>query len=109
MIFPRLFHVSVVEKEEIAVIKKIDPFENISLSAKTALVWDIKNQKVLYALNADKPWALASLTKVMTAVTANELIPYYTVITVNDEALKEEGDSGLFGNERWKFKDLLDF
>ncbi len=109
MISPKEPYVLTPVKENSVVIKKVDPFENISLSAKAALVWDIKNQKTLYALNADEPRALASLTKVMTALTADTLIPYYTVITINNEALKEEGDSGLFGNERWKLKDLLDF
>ncbi len=94
-----------VQKEE----TKNNPFSQITLSARAAYVWDIKNQVVLFENNADQELPLASLTKVMTAVTALDLLPDYTIITINGEDLQEEGDSGLYGNERWRLEDLLDY
>jgi D-alanyl-D-alanine carboxypeptidase (penicillin-binding protein 5/6) len=84
-------------------------FAPITVQAKSALVWDIKNQKVLFEKNPDEKLPLASLAKVMVALTAIDLIPDYTVVTVKKEFLNEEGDSGLFADERWKLSDLIDF
>ncbi len=86
-----------------------NPFENISLTAQSAIVWDIKHQRALFELNASQVLPLASLTKVMTAITASELMPEYTVVPISKEFLAEEGDSGLHTNEKWALKDLLSF
>jgi len=90
-------------------VQQVDPFANIIIEAKSAIVFDIKTGKVLYEKNADEVRPLASLTKVMTAVTALDLLPNYTVITIDKQFLKEEGDNGLLRDERWKLRDLLDF
>jgi D-alanyl-D-alanine carboxypeptidase (penicillin-binding protein 5/6) len=90
------------------VIQK-DAYEDTSLIARAAIVYDINNKKVLYQKNANDILALASVTKIMTAVTALELLDYSNVITIKKEFLAQEGDSGLLSDERWNFKDLLDF
>ena len=91
-----------------AVLAKIDPFENIALEAKAAMVYDIKRSKVFFEKNADESLPLASLTKIMTAVTALDLLPKFSVVDINAEFLSEEGDSGLYKDEKWKLRDLLD-
>lgn len=85
-----------------------NPLQNIEIEAKAAIVYDLKRKKVLFEKNADKALPLASLTKVMTAVTALELVPDSSVVTIHSSFLKEEGDSGLHVNEDWKLRDLLD-
>ncbi|KND47585.1 MAG: D-alanyl-D-alanine carboxypeptidase (penicillin-binding protein 5/6) [Parcubacteria bacterium C7867-006] len=84
-------------------------FDNIKLQAKAVYVYDIKNGVALYEKNADAQLPLASITKLMMALTAVELLPKDTEITIKKEFLAEEGDSGLLANESWKMKYLLDF
>lgn len=82
-------------------------FENVSIGARSAIVWDIQNQKVLFEKNSEERLPLASITKVMMAITAMDLIPKDTVVTMNRKFLEEEGDSGLYVDERWELKDLM--
>ncbi len=89
-------------------IVKTNTFPNVAITAKSAVVWDIKEQRAIYEYNPDLVLPLASLAKIMMAVTANELAPNYTVIPIQKEFLAEEGDSGLVVNEKWRLKDLLD-
>lgn len=108
-IFPRATHFAFADEVLTLTVEKINPYQMITLSAKAAYVYDLAENRPLYSVNADEPLALASLTKVMTALIAVELIPSYTTITVGADDLSEEGDSGLFGDEKWKLKDLLDY
>ncbi|MDO8510442.1 MAG: serine hydrolase [bacterium] len=84
-----------------------DPFQQISLEAKAAVVWDVNQSKALFTKNAETVLPLASLTKVMTALVARESTSPTTIVVVDKNALAEESDNGLFSNERWKLGDLL--
>lgn len=95
-----------VLKEEVHFQKS---FGEVSLIGKAAYVYDVRNQTALYARNENAPMPLASLTKVMTALTALDTVPEKAVITVSAEALGEEGDSGLLVGERWSLADLARF
>ncbi len=86
-----------------------EAFSGVKISAKSAMVWDIKNHKAIYSYNPDLVLPLASLTKVMMAITASDLVPAYTVVPIKKEFLAEEGDSGFKVDENWRLKDLLDF
>lgn len=83
-------------------------YAHVSLAARAAYVLDGNTGKELWSFNGYSQLPLASLTKIMTAVTALSLVPEDTVVTINQSFLKSEGDSGLYGNERWRLKDLLD-
>jgi D-alanyl-D-alanine carboxypeptidase (penicillin-binding protein 5/6) len=84
-------------------------FPAVTLQAKSAYVYDARTKKVLFAKNENTRTPLASLTKVMAALVAEELSPEYGTITITDSSLRTEGDSGLMVNEKWSLKDLLDF
>ena len=84
-------------------------FENLDLKAKAIYVYDVRTNKVLFSRNADTRMALASLTKVMTAVVAIDIAPEYSTVTVTQNALNLGGNSGLRVNEKWTLKNLLDF
>jgi serine-type D-Ala-D-Ala carboxypeptidase (penicillin-binding protein 5/6) len=86
-----------------------NPFENISLEAKAAYVFDAREQKELFGINEQAQLPLASLTKLMTAFTAYELLPDYTIVTIDSDNLSAEGDSGFYKNEKWRLNDLLSF
>ena len=85
------------------------PFPEVFIGAKAAYVYDIRNGEVLFSKNPDEGLPLASLTKVMTALTAYEAGEAYGTVTVDGNALAVEGDSGLYNGERWSLKKLLDF
>lgn len=84
-------------------------FRDLNISAKSALVFDVADQKILFQKNSDIQLPLASLTKLMTALVATNLVPKNSQVTIRKEFLTAEGDSGLFPGENWKLSDLLDF
>ena len=83
-------------------------FDGLTLQASSTFVYDVKNKREIFSKNGDAQLPLASLTKIMMAVTALSILPKNTVVTINQEFLKSEGDSGLYDNERWKLEDLID-
>jgi serine-type D-Ala-D-Ala carboxypeptidase (penicillin-binding protein 5/6) len=84
-------------------------FQGVTLEAKAALVYDLSRHKALFAKNDKAVLPLASLTKIMTAVTALEQAPTSTVVTISREALAQEGDNGLLRDEQWTLPNLLKF
>ena len=101
------------EKDTVATpiqaVMPISPFEHISVEASAAYVYDINTEKVLFSKNERSQLPLASLTKLMTALVASELISKDTLITIEETSIKVDGDNGFHTNERWEFKDLLDY
>lgn len=79
---------------------------DISLTAKSAYVWDIKSQRVLFAKNADSQMPLASITKLMTALLAYELIEQNERATISMSAIRQEGSSGLSAGEKFSVNQL---
>lgn len=84
-------------------------FGEVALLAQAAYVYDIRNDKTLFAKNENITLPLASLTKVMTALVALETLPAKAVITIRADALNQEGDTGLRVGERWLLSDLARF
>ena len=92
-----------------SLVNKYDPFENLDLEAKSAFILDIVNNRVIYSKNSSESLPLASLTKVMTAITTKESVAKDKDIIITSDYLTPEGDSGLIPGDRWKISDLLDF
>lgn len=88
---------------------KEDPYATLKLSAKSAYVWDIQTHRKLFGLNEQERLPLASVTKIMTALVASENLAPDTHMLVTNKDLEEDGDNGLYGQETWKFSDLLKF
>lgn len=81
---------------------------SISLSAECCALYDAENRIMLYGKAADTPHAMASTTKVMTALVAIEEMPLDTVVTVPSEACGVEGSSVyLKENESYTLRSLL--
>ncbi|MDO8521069.1 MAG: hypothetical protein Q7S52_03060 [bacterium] len=87
----------------------IDPFQAVVLNAKSAYVWDINAHRKLYALNAETRLPLASVTKIMTALAASELLSKDAKVAIAGRDVREEGDTGLYAGETWTFEKLLAF
>ena len=90
-------------------ITKASPFDDLALTGSSIYVWDIATHKKLYGKNEQVQLPLASVTKIMMALVAIELLPKNTKITIRPIDLLEEGDSGLFVGEKWRFDELLKF
>lgn len=88
-------------------IKKND--SNISTGAKSALVIDYESQQILYAKNIESKLAIASLTKIMTAVIAIEKIEdLKSLATIPYEATQVLGSKvWLKTGERISYEDLI--
>jgi serine-type D-Ala-D-Ala carboxypeptidase (penicillin-binding protein 5/6) len=78
----------------------------VEVRGKAAYVWDVKNQRALYAKNADTALPLASITKLMTALLAHDLINDNQKAVVSDRAVRQEGSNGLMSGENISFEEL---
>ncbi len=85
--------------------QKPDFFADIPLEAKAAIVWDARDNRVLFAKNEKVQLPIASLAKIMTAYMA--LGAGEAIATVSRQAVGEEGDSGLLVGEKWNLPDLV--
>ncbi|MDO8555350.1 MAG: serine hydrolase [bacterium] len=99
--------VSETQKNKQTETNKKFVLSQINIEAKSACVFDIAQNKFLFELNYEKPMPLASLTKLMTAITAKENMPETLEIEISKEAVTQEGDSGLKIGETISLKKLL--
>ncbi len=76
--------------------------------AKAFVVYDANSKKILAQKNSKQPMALASLTKIFTAILAKEYLGEESV-SINEKALLTEGDSGLKAGTRWSAGELAKF
>ena len=84
-----------------------NPFEHISFGARAVYVYDLLKDRVLFSKNEDERLPLASITKLMTALTARDHMNESSVVVLLKDDLLTEGDSGLRLGERWRLGDLL--
>lgn len=92
-----------------AATPKPNPFHSLSLEAKSAYVWDVREKTPLFSKFETAQLPLASLTKIITVITALSYVSSDTEIVIDSIALAEEGDSGLVNGEVWKMNDLAAF
>lgn len=86
-----------------------NPLQELVLTARSAVVYDIDAERVLYARDADRVLPLASLTKLVTVLLAVEDNESTRTVRVTPGALGAEGDSGLVAGESWMLDDLVSF
>src|SRR3989344_1168605 len=107
------FHFSRAENLPLArteeAIPVVDTFRDLDLEARGIFVYDLLLKKPLYEKMADTPLPLASLTKLVTVITAADILPKNAIVTIARKHLKEEGDQGLFADEKWNLKNIFDF
>jgi D-alanyl-D-alanine carboxypeptidase (penicillin-binding protein 5/6) len=84
-------------------------FGDVMIEAKSAYVYDALTGEVLFEKHSDLQLPLASLTKVMTALTASNLLTDKDTVRITGDDLREEGDSGLVASEEWTVRNLIDF
>lgn len=79
------------------------------VTAHAYIVLNARDNTLIAEKHADAQLPLASLTKIMTALVARETLKNNDVISIPEDALTPEGDSGLFASELWRVDDLTDF
>ncbi|MEK7587088.1 MAG: hypothetical protein AAB453_04430 [Patescibacteria group bacterium] len=84
-------------------------FRDLKLEAKAVIIFDPINQEVIYENNADAQLPIASLTKIMTALIANETLVKEKPVEISTDSIREFGDYGFRVGERWQLKNLLDY
>lgn len=89
--------------------KKINESLGVKLEARSAIILDRGSGQILFAKNADEKMAMASLTKIMTAIVAlDSKIDLENTILIKNSYIELEGaDIDLRQGEKIKVKDLL--
>jgi len=100
---------SLDKKNVVLTTKTPNSFQGISLEAKSAVVWDVINNRELFSKSPDMPLPLASLTKILTAIMTNEKLNDDQKIKITKEDLEPEGDSKLIVGDTWQVHELRDF
>lgn len=102
--------VATVPGADTAIQIKPEPvFREVPTEAKAVYVFDATTGTALYAKNENLQLPLASLTKVMSALTASTLLPDYSLVPISLADISTEGDSGLYADEIWPIAGLIDF
>jgi len=95
--------------EPTEVLVKINPFDSVQIIGRSAYIKNLTTGEILYSKNENQKLALASLTKLMTVLAAQEILDDQKTITINARDLRTEGDTALLLNEQFNLKDLIDF
>ncbi|MFA6338894.1 MAG: hypothetical protein WCW87_02465 [Candidatus Paceibacterota bacterium] len=91
----------------VKVEKNNNAFNNLNIEAKSVIVYDINSNKILYGKNENERMPLASLTKIMTAVTALKLAPKDLEVPIMSSFIID--NNGLKANDKWKLGTLLSY
>lgn len=86
-----------------------DSFKDVAVRAKAYVVYDVVDKKIVAAKNATMSLPLASVTKVMTGITALTHHDENTKITITPESIEDGYDLGLSKGQVWKLKELLKY
>lgn len=84
-------------------------FDNISVDARSYVVYDVLTKQVIAGKNEHVSYPLASITKIMTALTAVDVATLSTKISVTKGSLDGEYDLGLKEKQSWTLKELLKY
>ncbi len=85
-------------------------FEGVQLQAKAYVVYDVVGKEVIASNNQEERLPLASITKVMTALTALSLLQDQEDVFAIKSSMVEDGyDLGLKKDQRWHLTELLKY
>lgn len=90
-------------------IRNENAFMGVGLKARSAAVYDINSQELIYEQGAEDEEPLASLTKLMTALIAAETLAEDALVTVSPASMQSPGESGFQVHEKWNVRDLIGF
>ena len=79
------------------------------IEAKAYVVYDVIDKKVLFAKNEDTKLSLASITKIMTAVTALEIASSTTMVSIERFPIQESYDKGLIYGQAFALPEIIKY
>lgn len=82
---------------------------NLQVLAKAVSVYNITQNKKIYGKNDEVPLPMASLAKIMTVVVGLNNKKNEPQMYISKNAVKENGDFGIFANEKWNIDDIARF
>lgn len=89
-------------------LKNSDLLCAVSQKTKSALVKNLNTNETFFNFNSSKRWAIASLTKLMTAIVVLEKIGSDKEIIFNEKTIAAAGEAGSFKiNDVFKADDLI--
>lgn len=107
---PETYKTKKEETQAAPIFFKREAFNEIDVSARAYIVYDIVDKQVIAGKNESTPLPLASLTKVMTALTALSMAPPETRIAIDSKSrLNGYYDLGLEENQGWRLDELLKY
>ncbi|OGF61150.1 hypothetical protein A2662_03285 [Candidatus Giovannonibacteria bacterium RIFCSPHIGHO2_01_FULL_45_33] len=80
-----------------------------AVEAQSALAYDIVSGKILFEKNKNDPRGLASLTKIVSALTIIEKLGTEEEVAISKRAVLTEGLSGFLVGEHFRVRELLAF
>ncbi len=86
----------------------VQPFEAVDIVAQAAYVWDVRQQRALFKKQEGTALPLASVTKLMTALVAHEVLAEDEAVPIDTVAIKQDGDSGFIDGETFSRQTLSD-
>ncbi len=86
-----------------------DAFSHVVIRGKAYVVYDIVNQKVIAGKNENVVLPLASLTKVMTAITARNHYSGKEKISINFKSINHRYDLGLRPGQTFELNEILKY
>ncbi|OGF68662.1 hypothetical protein A3H65_01755 [Candidatus Giovannonibacteria bacterium RIFCSPLOWO2_02_FULL_45_14] len=95
---------SLTERREEGKVFAIDNME-----AKSAYVFDVLQNKVLYEKNSSEVFPLASLAKLMTVLLLEEKAPSGVFISVSEKAVGQPEGEGMRAGDKFKKENLEEF
>lgn len=84
-------------------------FSDVDVKAKAYVVYDIIDKRIIAAQNAEEQLPLASLTKIMTALTALTHYDKDTAITIREASIDGSYDLGIKKGQQWTLGELLKY
>lgn len=85
-----------------------EAFNDLKIIGEAAFVYDVALQKVIYEKNPDVKLPLASITKLMTALVASEIVASNSTVPISYSAILQDGDSGLKDGEAFSLNSLME-
>lgn len=103
------FEISMPESQVAAAeVTRIDAYDTLQLTGKGVYIVDASSDRVLFSKNPDAQLPLASITKVVLALTVADVLSMDSTVTISREAVVK-GGGGLTYGEEWKVRELLDY
>lgn len=97
------------QKKEQSSIYNEEAFHDVTVRARAYVVYDLLEKEIIAAKNQSEVLPLASITKVMTALTALQHNDKKAVITIKPEHIDGGYDLGLKKGQVWTLEELLKY